>query len=94
MKTNITINLRNTAKDFDKLVADTATNHDKKRILQGIDFKIEAMNDTLNNLGVITTKTISMLSTAPTDEPDHKDELDREEMEQQFEFDSYKEKVA
>ena len=66
----------------------------QKRMLASIDFKIESINDTFNSLGTATSRTISFLSTTPTDELAQKDQLEREEKELQEEFDTYKEKIS
>ena len=46
LKTNIIFNIKNATKYFDRLVAESATKHDKKHLLQGIEFKIDSMNVT------------------------------------------------
>ena len=41
LKTNISMQLKNAARDYEKLKDDSATKHDKKRLLASIELKIK-----------------------------------------------------
>ena len=66
----------------------------KKRMLPSDDLRIDSMNDTFNSFWTVTNRTISFLSTTPTNELAHKDQLERKEKELQKELDTYKQKIS
>ena len=89
LKTSITVNIKNIERDFEKLNADVATKHDKKRYLQAINFKMESMHDMFNGLSTMTTKAIAILSTAPLEDPEQKNFIEREEKDLQTELEQF-----
>ena len=80
--------------DYEKLNADGATKHDEKRYLQAIDFKMDSMNDTFNGPSTMATKAIAILSTAPLEDPEQKELIEREEKDLQAELEQYKDRIS
>ena len=54
-KTDITIQIKNLAKDYNNLIKPEATKHEKKQLLTSIHYKTEAIVQILNQLNDVTS---------------------------------------
>ena len=67
-KTDISIQLWNAGKDYDKLIDTLTTKHDKKRLLANIEYKLETIYDIFNTMGTVICKTTLLVMSTQADE--------------------------